>query len=96
MKTYAELNASFKRACLLRERMQYMSPCGVVDPEQADLYWRLCEELKENLRDILAENFLMYSKPRLIKFLSMCSTYAVVEPFKVLLRVALLFEENYP
>lgn len=92
-KTIAEINSLYIEAIKIHARMQAMDSENI---NYQDTYYILHAELQAKLSEILHENFVLFSKPRLLKFLSLCSTYRPMEPHNVLTRIAMKFEELYP
>lgn len=97
MRTLREMNDLFIEASKLHAQLRAMNQDGMgIDTNYKDSYWILHDQLKNKLYEILLDNFVFYSKPRLLKFLSLCSAYRPMEPHQILTRIAAGFEENYP
>lgn len=60
-----------------------------------DDYFALQTDLNFILRDMLRKNFALLSKPRVFKFLALCSTHRPMEPHGVLTQISIRYEENY-
>lgn len=76
----------YREALELEERMRPMN--------QGDEYYKLRELLVKILKDLLRTEFTLMPKDRLLKFLSLCSTYRPEEPFQVLGRIGSQLNER--
>lgn len=60
-----------------------------------DVYYKTVDGLQAELNKLLREDFTLLSKPELLRFLAMCSTYRPMEPHAVLTRVSMQFDRLY-
>lgn len=94
-----EIKTIYHNCVTLKRRMERINTNGMSDAAQKighDNYYKIEEELQSELRDLLRTNFLLLSKPELVRFLSLCSSHRPEPPHSVLTRIGMLYKESYP
>jgi hypothetical protein len=101
-KTIEDINKMYFEAIAIEKQMNTKSEMealagDVVSSRRIRNEWYLLEDkLKEKLRAICSEDFILMTKPKLIKFLVLCCSHRPVEPVWVLTDISIQYKEIYP
>lgn len=62
---------------------------------RSDLYYETVEALNSELSKLARENFVLLTKPELLRFLSLCSSYRPLAPHSLLTIISMQYEALY-
>lgn len=93
-KSIGQIKSMYRDAIRAQNRLDKWSGSG--DSKIREKWYSLQNTLKDQLYEILSENFFLLSKPQLIRFLAMCSSHRPLEPHAILTTLSIRYDNLYP